>query len=86
MDFVTTAQNFGVAVACLISLSIGVAWGIRWIGKYVALPLVNSHVEFLKFLQDKINEQGEMHKENVRRLDELQEAVSIRECRFSTGK
>lgn len=47
MDFWTAAQTFGISVACLFFLSVGVAAALRWAAKVLVEPLVARHLKFL---------------------------------------
>lgn len=40
-------QTFGIAVACLVALSLGVWRALVWIGEKVVLPVANRHILFL---------------------------------------
>ena len=91
VDFTSIGQNFGFAAMCLIGLALGVAWAIRWLGKYVALPLVNRHIAFLdrhtSFLdgvEKRMEVQGKMHEDNVKRLSDLHDAVRHNTCKYKS--
>lgn len=47
MDFIQIAANFGVAVACLVGLSLAVWRGIIWVGTHVAQPVALRHIKFM---------------------------------------
>lgn len=47
MDFVTTAQNLGVAVACLFALGLGLWQAMKWIGTHIVKPVADRHCKFL---------------------------------------
>lgn len=60
MDFLNLAMNFGVAVACLVSLSLAVWRALVFIGSNVFRPLVERHVAFLDKLQVALEKQTQV--------------------------
>ena len=47
MDFVTIAQNLGIAVACLAALGWAVWSAARWTLANIAKPVADRHIKFL---------------------------------------
>lgn len=59
MDFWTAAGNFGVAVACLAVLGIGIWQGVKWLGKNVLQPVAERHIKFLDDLSTAMANQSQ---------------------------
>lgn len=59
MDLMTVATNFGVAVMCLVALSLALWRGVVWFGSNIGKPVADRHIRFLDELSTAVASQSQ---------------------------